>query len=44
MGAYEADIRKFHDLSEEVLMEEASTPMRFLRLDCGPLKQVRLAS
>ncbi len=40
MGAFEADVRKFRDLSEEVLAEEAATSMRFLRLDCGPLKQV----
>ena len=40
VSAFEADILKFRDLSEEVLAEDAATSMRFLRLDCGPLKQV----
>lgn len=39
-GAFLADIGKFRDLSEEVLTEEQAGVVRFLRLDCGPLKQV----
>ncbi|GAB4820450.1 hypothetical protein N2152v2_007496 [Parachlorella kessleri] len=43
VSAFATDIQKFKDLSEEVLAEEAAASMRFLRLDCGPLKQVLAA-
>lgn len=42
-AVFEADVQRFRDLSEEVLSEESLSSMRFLRLDCGPLKQVQRA-
>lgn len=36
----EAEIQKFRDLSDEILMEENTATVCFLRLDCGSLKQV----
>lgn len=35
----EAEIQKFRDLSDEILMEENTATVCFLRLDCGSLKQ-----
>eukprot|EP00898_Chlorokybus_atmophyticus_P005400 jgi/Chlat1/5861/Chrsp4S06373 len=39
LSAFEADIGKYRELAEEVLAEDTATAMRFLRIDCGPLKQ-----
>ena len=40
MSAFDADISKYADLSEEVLAENAAESIKFLFVDCGPLKQV----
>ena len=40
LGAFEADIRRYADLTDEVLAESAHEPIKFLLVDCGPLKQV----
>lgn len=40
LTAFDADITKYADLSEEVLAENAAESIKFLFVDCGPLKQV----
>ena len=40
MAAFESDIRRYAELTDEVLAESAHEPMKFLLIDCGPLKQV----
>lgn len=40
LSAFDADITKYADLSEEVLAENAAESIKFLFVDCGPLKQV----
>lgn len=40
LAAFEADIRRYADLTDEVLAESAHEPIKFLLVDCGPLKQV----
>jgi dynein heavy chain, axonemal len=40
LASFEADIARYLALKAEVGTEEAATPMRFLRIDCAPLKQV----
>jgi len=40
LSAFDADISKYADLSEEVLAENAAESIKFLFVDCGPLKQV----
>ena len=44
LSAFDADISKYADLSEEVLAENAAESIKFLFVDCGPLKQVCHAS
>lgn len=44
LSAFDADISKYADLSEEVLAENAAESIKFLFVDCGPLKQVMLVS
>lgn len=39
LAAYEADIQRYIQLQDEVQGEDSTTNMRFLRIDCGPLKQ-----
>eukprot|EP00232_Nephroselmis_pyriformis_P029065 CAMPEP_0182867354 /NCGR_PEP_ID=MMETSP0034_2-20130328/8675_1 /TAXON_ID=156128 /ORGANISM="Nephroselmis pyriformis, Strain CCMP717" /LENGTH=4528 /DNA_ID=CAMNT_0024999703 /DNA_START=83 /DNA_END=13669 /DNA_ORIENTATION=- len=39
LSAFDSDISKYKDLIDEVMMEDTATNMRFLRIDCGPLKQ-----
>ncbi|GMH41208.1 hypothetical protein BSKO_09118 [Bryopsis sp. KO-2023] len=39
LNSFISDITKYLDLQDEVLAEDATTNMRFLRIDCGPLKQ-----
>ena len=39
LNAFVADITKHLNLQEEVLTEDAMTNIKFLRVDCGPLKQ-----
>ncbi|KAL0040883.1 hypothetical protein WJX79_008591 [Trebouxia sp. C0005] len=39
LSAFDADISKYADLSEEVLAENAAESIKFLFVDCGPLKQ-----
>ncbi|EFJ08553.1 hypothetical protein SELMODRAFT_185288 [Selaginella moellendorffii] len=39
LSAFESDIVKYRDLQEDVQGEEGITNLRFLRIDCGPLKQ-----
>ncbi|CAM6114547.1 unnamed protein product [Calypogeia fissa] len=39
LSAFEADIIKYKDLIEDVQAEEAITNLRFLRIECGVLKQ-----
>ena len=43
LSAFDADISKYADLSEEVLAENAAESIKFLFVDCGPLKQVMLS-
>ena len=40
LAAFEADMRRYAELAEEILLESAHEPIRFLNVDCGPLKQV----
>ncbi|CAG9464381.1 unnamed protein product [Pedinophyceae sp. YPF-701] len=37
--AFNGDTQKYQDLGEEVMAEDTSTNMRFMRVDCSPLKQ-----
>jgi hypothetical protein len=39
LSAFEADIQKYKDLTDEIAGEDSSATMRFLRVECGPLKQ-----
>lgn len=39
LSAFEADIQKYRDLCDEIAGEDAAATMRFLRVECGPLKQ-----
>ena len=39
LSSFEADIHRYMQLQDEVQSEETITNMRFLRIDCGPLKQ-----
>lgn len=41
MAAFESDISRYSDLAEEIIAENAGEAIRFLYVDCGPLKQVR---
>ena len=38
LSAFDSDIMRYKELQEAVVGEETSTNMRFLRIDCGPLK------
>ena len=40
LAAFEADIMRYADLTEEIAAENAGELVRFLAVDCGPLKQV----
>ena len=40
LAAFEADILRYADLMEEIAAENAGESVRFLAVDCGPLKQV----
>ena len=40
LTAFDADISKYGDLSDEVLAENAAESIKFLYVDCGSLKQV----
>ncbi|GIM07381.1 hypothetical protein Vretimale_11536 [Volvox reticuliferus] len=39
LSSFEADIARYLQLIEEIRGEDSATNMRFLRIDCGPLKQ-----
>lgn len=39
LSAFDADITKYMGLQDEVLGEDTTTNMRFLHVDCAPLKQ-----
>lgn len=39
LNAFVMDITKHLDLQEEVMSEDAASDLKFLRIDCGPLKQ-----
>lgn len=39
LSSFIADITKHTDLQEEVIAEDAMSNMKFLRINCGPLKQ-----
>ncbi|KAG1668463.1 hypothetical protein FOA52_005236 [Chlamydomonas sp. UWO 241] len=39
LSAFEIDIQRYLQLQDEVQGEDTTTTMRFLRIDCGPLKQ-----
>lgn len=39
LSSFEADIQRYLQLQDEVQGEDTTTNMRFLRIDCGPLKQ-----
>ena len=39
LSSFETDIQKYLQLQEEVQSEETTSNMRFLRIDCGSLKQ-----
>lgn len=38
LSAFDADITKYLELQDEVLTEDTTTNMRFLHVDCAPLK------
>ena len=40
LDAYQADITQYNVTIEEILLENATEAVRFLSLECGPLKQV----
>ena len=44
LAAFEADIRRYADLAQEVLGESAAEAIQYLHVDCGPLKQARALS
>ena len=39
LSSFESDIQKYLQLQEDVQTEETTSNMRFLRIDCGSLKQ-----
>ncbi|CAL8461618.1 g1149 [Coccomyxa elongata] len=39
LAAFEADIRRHRDIIDDITSESASEAIRFLHVDCGPLKQ-----
>lgn len=39
LSSFEGDIQRYLQLQEEVAGEDSITNMRFLRVDCAPLKQ-----
>ncbi len=39
LSSYETDVLRYLQLREEVQQEETTTSMRFMRADCGSLKQ-----
>ncbi|KAK9823872.1 hypothetical protein WJX72_006072 [[Myrmecia] bisecta] len=39
LSAFEADVTKYKELADEVLDENAAESIKFLYVDCGPLKQ-----
>lgn len=39
LSSFETDIQRYLQLQDEVQGEDTTTTMRFLRIDCGPLKQ-----
>ena len=43
LASFDSDVCKYKDLQDEVQGEDTSTNMRFLRLDCAPLKQSLVA-
>ena len=40
LAAFESDMTRYMDSAEEILAENAGEAVRFLYVDCGPLKQV----
>jgi hypothetical protein len=40
LEAFEADISKYHELVDDISAEVSSETIKYLFLDCGPLKQV----
>lgn len=40
VAAFEADIRRHRDIIDDVMSESASEAIKFLHVDCAPLKQV----
>ncbi|BDA42104.1 Dynein heavy chain 2, axonemal [Coccomyxa sp. Obi] len=43
LAAFEADIRRHRDIIDDITSESASDTIRFLYVDCGPLKQALVA-
>ena len=43
LSAFSSDISKYKDIAEDVVAEDSSTNMRFLRIDVSPLKQSLVA-
>eukprot|EP00798_Chlamydomonas_sp_ICE-L_P021926 gene21926-28972_t len=43
LSSFDADIQRYNQLQDDVLIEESTTNMRFLRIDCGPLKQTLIS-
>jgi len=40
VAAFEADIRRHRDIIEDIMSESPSEAIKFLHVDCAPLKQV----
>ena len=39
MEAFEGDIRRHRDIIDDIMSESASEAIKFLHVDCAPLKQ-----
>ncbi len=42
LEAFEADIRRHRDIVDDIMSESASEAIKFLHVDCAPLKQARV--
>lgn len=40
LDSYQADIANYNSMAEEIMLEAPSESIRFLSLDCNPLKEV----
>ena len=40
LDAFDSDVNRYINMAEEVLLENSAETVKFLFLDCAPLKQV----